>query len=321
MVLIETAVFDNSGSFDVMANAVAGGASGEAFAGAIGYAVNDDFALDVTNSGTMNATAIASAASAVSAEATAIQAIGAVVSGTVVNSGTISAVASAVGGAAFSVTTAGPPVATYMLGTDEAQAVGIHLNGGQNLATVTNSGTISVLAVNDGATVTATAATTAASPYIPVAATGILFAGGGATPATGTATINNSGTIIAMTDLENDGVFELGNAINVQDAPNAVAINLLGGGDIYGNIEMSADDAITVSDGETSFEGWVNPDQVLEGSLAIAADGTLFLRDNPDSASTYNGASKVYVDDFDIVAGGTLALELPSYDDSARSCA
>src|SRR5690606_9960090 len=109
-----------------------------------------------------------------------------------------------------------------------------------------------------------------------VNATGILIDGAGTAPASGTATINNSGTIVAM--VENNGVLDFGNAINVQNAPNAVDINLLGGGDIFGNIEISADDAITVSGGETSFEGIINPDQVLEGSLAIAADGTLYMR-------------------------------------------
>src|SRR5690606_26956291 len=96
------------------------------------------------------------------------------------------------------------------------------------------------------------------------------------------------------------------------------AINLLGGGDIFGNIEISADDAITVSGGETSFEGIINPDQVLEGSLAIAADGTLYMRADvtgSESGDTrpYLGAAQAYVEDFSIAAGGTLALELPNF--------
>src|SRR5690606_38453139 len=67
-----------------------------------------------------------------------------------------------------------------------------------------------------------------------------------------------------------------------------------------------------------SFEGIINPDQVLEGSLAIAGDGTLFMRadvtgSESGDARPYLGAAQAYVDDLSIAAGGTLALEIPNF--------
>src|SRR5690606_23776766 len=115
--------------------------------------------------------------------------------GTISNAGTINAFASVVGGTGNATVTTGVTAAAVVTGIDSAQAVGIHVNGSQNLATVSNSGTISVSAVNDGADATATGPSVGADPVVPVAATGILFTGAGTAPATGTAVINNSGTI------------------------------------------------------------------------------------------------------------------------------
>src|SRR5690606_10765834 len=109
------------------------------------------------------------------------------------------------------------------------------------------------------------------------------------------ATINNSNEIVAQ--VINNGVLSYGNVINVQNAPNAVQINLLGGGNLWGNIELGNDipaaspavpteandtsrDYITVSGGRTSFEGIINADQDLNGTLLIDTTGDLFLRDN-----------------------------------------
>ena len=59
-------------------------------------------------------------------------------------------------GGGFTTVTVGTVEFVVPTGADTAQAVGVHVNGSQNLATVSNSGTISVSAVNDGgATVTA----------------------------------------------------------------------------------------------------------------------------------------------------------------------
>ena len=212
-------------------------------------------------------------------------------------------------------------------------------------ATVTNDGTIFVQANGTGTAASVNANGILFSPGAPQLATTQTSMGAtvfvtetsmGATgtttdPAnvnivtltsTGVATINNSGTIIAQEDVDNDGVFEFGAAINTNAAPNAVNINLLGGGTIYGNIEISDDDAITVSDGETSFEGIVNSDMALEGSLVIAPDGTLYLRNDlqddgtPTDPTTYAGPSKVYVDTFTVSPDGILALELPNTGDA-----
>jgi len=38
-----------------------------------------------------------------------------------------------------------------------------------------------------------------------------------------------------------------------------VDIRLLDGGSIYGNIDISADDSITVAGGATYFDGLINP--------------------------------------------------------------
>ncbi|MXO65515.1 autotransporter domain-containing protein, partial [Altericroceibacterium endophyticum] len=317
----QTAVFANSGTFNVTAlanatNTDTEATAGAAFAVAEGYTVEDDFALDVTNSGTMNVSAEANGVAAGRARATAIQAVatGDAATGTIVNDGTISAMATVTGGLGQEV---GTGTTVQNVGVDTAIARGIHVNGAENTATVTNNGTISVVATNDGAGTTDAIITEAANSfpfdgpaYAPAAATGILFTGGTGTTGTaptGTAVINNSGVITAQ--LVNDGVIEFGTAINVENAPNAVQVNLLGGGNIYGNIELSDDDAITVSGGETSFEGIVNSDGVLDGSLTIAEDGTLYLRDNRETATDVP-AALVNVEDFTVDAGGTLALDL-----------
>ncbi|MXO67218.1 autotransporter outer membrane beta-barrel domain-containing protein, partial [Altericroceibacterium endophyticum] len=282
---------------------------GDAQARALGYSVNDDFAADFTNTGTMAVSAMAAGTGAVDASATAVQfvATGDAATGTFVNDGTISAMATVTNGDAENIGTEEAPV---YAGTSEAQAIGIHVNGDANTATVTNNGTIAVTASNDGNLGTVTGTGTAADANVPMAATGILFTGGTGTTGTattGTAVINNSGVITAQ--LVNDGVIEFGTAINVENAPNAVQVNLLGGGDIYGNIELSDDDAITVSGGETSFNGIVNSDGTLDGSLTIAEDGTLYLRDTSEGDGSVV-PSMVNVDSLTVTPGGTLALDL-----------
>ena len=48
---------------------------------------------------------------------------------------------------------------------------------------------------------------------------------------------------------------------------NAAVINLLGGGNIYGNVDIEADDVINVEGGETSFDGIINPECVPVAGL------------------------------------------------------
>ncbi len=286
------ASFTNTGSFGVQAIAVADGVTAaEADADATGFLAFGDFASNtVVNGGDFDVLASAQGTDAV-ADANGISIFDTFtpgLAGTVTNSGNMSVVAKAAAG-------------TATASASSADAAGIALLGGPNNMTVNNTGSLAVTAtVANGGT---------------VEADGIIAFG---FPATGTTsnvlTINNSGSITAWESVDGGGTFQWGNAINVQFAPNAVDINLLGDGSILGNIEMSADDAITVSDGETSFEGIINPDLVKEGSLTIASDGTLFMVDNPEQGTaTYNGPAAAYVDDLTIEAGGTLALELPSY--------
>src|SRR5690606_31786882 len=131
----------------------------------------DDYPLDVNNSGLMDIDAVAGAADNAWAIATAVYATGPVIGGTISNAGTIDVFASVDGGG-FNTVTVGTVEYVVATGRDYAQAVGIHLDGGQNLADITNTGTINVLAVNDGGA-TVTTATPLAAPVTLVNATGI----------------------------------------------------------------------------------------------------------------------------------------------------
>ncbi|WP_421726226.1 autotransporter outer membrane beta-barrel domain-containing protein [Bauldia sp.] len=75
-------------------------------------------------------------------------------------------------------------------------------------------------------------------------------------------------------------------------------------------------------DGQTNFDGIINPDEVLEGTLNIFTDGKLVFL-NPDvgvmggpSPFTDAGPSHAFVDTFNMNNKGTLAIEF-SPDDSA----
>jgi trimeric autotransporter adhesin len=166
--------------------------------------------------------------------------------------------------------------------TGYAHAVGIGVTGAEFSGTVENLGYIDAQAF----------ASTAQ-------ATGIRIAGNGAT-VTGVLpvalVVNDGGYIYAS---ENDG--EIGNAINVEPAPNEVDIELRGTtrmGRIFGNIENAESTSnwvnkVTVSNGVTYFDGSVNP-ELPTGSLAeggtfsISANGTLWL---PNAVSSYWGAN------------------------------
>ena len=200
--------FVNSGTFSVLANASANGTAANASAvatGLIQHAANATGAgaFAVSNSGSMNvvASAVAPAgttplagafAHAVGINVTNTPTVtptggggfttaGNPVSGTITNAGTINVVANAAGGT-FTTPTAGGGTTT--LGRSSATATGIHVAGGANTMTISNSGSLNVDAItaNNGVST----------------ARGIFVEANGAfTPAaTDVLTINNSGDII-----------------------------------------------------------------------------------------------------------------------------
>jgi uncharacterized protein with beta-barrel porin domain len=295
-----TASFANAGIFSVDASASADALNGVALAAAAGYSVagtdiaGDDILLAVTNSGTLSVSAFAAAPDIAGALANGIVVSAAGVSGNVANSSfnSLHVTAEAIGDIA------------------NASAFGITVTSDVNTATITNTGLIDVRAIvtDTGGAFPADSTATATAIRLETGA-GILV------PAIGdTAFIVNDGGIIRSSVSVDGGLtFTRGTAIDVQNAPNPVEIDLKGtsaDGYIYGNIEIGADDAIVVSNGETEFNGTVNSDGVLEGSLDIVTGGTLFLNNYP----TTDGPSFVNVDDLNIQ--GTLALRLPVTNDT-----
>ena len=131
-----------------------------------------------------------------------------------------------------------------------ASATGILMQSGINTATITNSGSLTVDAIVNGPLGTATANGIVA-----------LGGGGGALPGlTDVLTINNSGDIIVRESISGGLDWRRGMAIDVALAPNNTVINLLGGGNVYGNIDLQDGDVINVDNGETSFDGIINPE-------------------------------------------------------------
>ena len=140
-------------------------------------------------------------------------------------------------------------------------------------------------------------------------------------------TVNNSGDIIVRVSGDGGATWQRGMAIDVATAPNSSVINLLGGGNIYGNIDIVAGDNINVSGGTTTFDGIVNPECMPpvydglasscgQGTLNILSDGNLVLLDpritgDPD---VYDGPSYVFVDTYNQVAGGTVTFDLQPVD-------
>ncbi len=313
------AEFGNSGEIGVavVAEASATGETGSATAAATarGYALtaSGGAGIDVSNSGALSASASAVAAGTtapasalaraldLSAVAVGTDTVGApgALTGAIGNSGEIRA-------SAFASGVAGAGEQSSALVAASASAIGavataIRIGSGSNDLALTNSGVIEAVAhASEGGT---------------AAATAILVAGNGsATPAEGDGLVitNDDGRISAAISADGGTTARWGTAINVVEAPNgATAINLLGNGVIYGHIDIAGNDTILVAGGETSFDGIVNPGQAgaaaYDGSLTIAGDGTLFLRNVVGSA---NGASKIYIGDFAMAQGAALALEL-----------
>ncbi len=263
----ETATFLNSGVFEVHASALAETdnvgdpedlSDANAYGEAVGYTLIDETVLvDATNEGLIDVSATAEGGEDVEADADGIFVAhnrGGDVSGTIVNTadGTIDVRAEVIGGAGTPVTVEfGESFIDLVVGTDSAHAVGIHvIAGSTDDLEITNNGTIDVIAINDGASATVLDPSPFSDPVIPVAATGILIEIAGSVIPQGAefevalspsltvpyAVINNDSVMRVQEIL--DGELRYGDAIRVVDAPNSVQINLLGGGNIWGNIQL-----------------------------------------------------------------------------------
>ncbi len=283
--------FTNNGDFTVDAIANANGvANGAATAEATGLEVTGGpVDLAVINTETFDVTSNAAATGTVSnsadASATGMRftASDNVLSGSVINDGLINVDATAVTGLVTS-----------------ADAVGIEMVSDINNLTLTNTGTISATAITNGGLATATG--------LVVRNDGVVVL---PPVLTDSFTLNNiGGSFIARQSVDGGLNFTRGTAIDTSDAPHPAMINLQGAGSIYGNVDISADDLITVSAGETRLDGIVNPLGELEGALTIANGGTLYLVDQPNANPSYDGAAGVNVDTFTVAPGGTLALQL-----------
>jgi hypothetical protein len=330
----------NSGQVSVAAHALATLAttgSASAFADANGYYGFVSGAADaaIVNAGTMSVNA---SATATSGTATALAAglileaadfvtgtgtLAAVntgpVTGSIENSGTLNVGVFASGGTFTTLVGTGTTATTTTVALSSAVGTGIYVSSGINNLTITNSGSLNVDAVvaNGGN----------AEAY------GILVEGNGAVVApavTDVVTINNSGDLIVRESIDGGGSYRRGVAIDVTAAPNAAVINLLGGGNIYGNINIGADDVINVESGRTIFDGVVNdaclaenggPGPVFNGLASscgvgvvnVQNDGELFLADDPfRDDSMYDGPSYVFVNTFNVAADGTVVFQLPS---------
>jgi uncharacterized protein with beta-barrel porin domain len=241
--------------------------------------------LDAVNKGLIAATAIATASAAENAAASAMAAGVEIynwdsLGGTFKNGGNgmIAANAIATGQNSY------------------ARAIGINATSYDNGIYIKNKGLIAAYA--EGADAQATG--------IGLNAGDMLMA---APPApTQVATIENHGDIWA--GISNDGGETIlrGNAINTENSWNAATILLENNSpaNIFGNIVISDDDQIIVQNGTTNFDGVINPDMMLEGSLTIRSKGKLvMLNDN-----ALEGPSRAFVDTFTMGKKGTLQLDL-----------
>ena len=352
----------NTGTFLVGAHAVANGTvTSDAVAGAYGLHVHGEtsgrqaLGIDITNANVFTVQAKATADVA-NAHAIGIYAsnVGTAhnstdwisldtLTGTVTNSG------------AFTVSAAiSHPVSMAGVHPNQlnnvAYATGMAFYSSINDVTVNNSGTILVSAEGpEGTLVRAkgivltnyTGSNGYSNPIIPVA-TG---------DSADVFTLNNKGgTIMARQSTDGGATWQHGTAIDAADAPNNVVINLDGklpsgashNGLIYGDIKLSTSETysstINVANGETKFDGVINPGfggvtydvngnpsalaSTGPGTLNILSGGTLYLVNQDYNVVTtagvshlvpntyYDGPAGANVNTFSVASGGTLALEL-----------
>ena len=306
--------FHNTGLFDVHAGAVGQGTTGTAIAFAQGVNVNGGvspfLALDMVNNGTFHVeadagngggpgTGVAIAGGMLATDGFA----SGVVFGTIANHAKMSVTANAAGASVGFASAFGIAVAANQFSPPTVLAT----------ALISNTGSLFVRAI-----VGSTGGSAKAS--------GIVVSANGAPTGVGTGHIvNNSGTIYAGISFDGGASFLRGTAINTFFAPNAMQIDWMGSahgtGHIYGNVFISTDDTITVSDGKTCFNGVINdPSLVIPNSpfpgttlaspvgvLSIVAGGTLVMVNDP-----VQGPAAAYVSTYN--QSGTLVLELRGQD-------
>jgi uncharacterized protein with beta-barrel porin domain len=177
-----------------------------------------------------------------------------------------------------------------------ARAIGINASSNNNGIYIKNKGVVSAYA--EGAMAQATG--------IGLNASGMVVSALPPPPAV--ATIENHGDIWAGISTDGGETILRGNAINTENAWNAATILLENNSpaNIFGNIVISDDDQIIVQNGTTKFDGVINPDMMLEGSLTIRSKGKLVMLNNNE----LEGASHAYVDTFKMGKKGTLQLNL-----------
>ena len=343
-----TQTFANDGSINVDVSAVAAAipfttgtgttastitsAAGNAHASAYGYYGfsfgGGTMAASVTNSGDISVTAAAAAPGFASASANGIVVsnataggLGSPLTGTLDNSGSVNVVASAAGGVTTTshmtaTTGGGSTTVTVTNPQSSAHAVGIALNGGVNTMTVTNSGTINVDAItaNGGDAKATGVLVTANGAVAPVAGDVFTFT-------------NDGGTIRVRESGDGGATWTRGMAIDVSASPNPSVINLVGDGNIYGNIDVNAGDTINVADGTTRFDGIINPEFLPaggvtsatldsglfgEGTLNINAGGNFYLADPrvTGDPTMYDGAAYAFIDTLNMDPDGTLTFDL-----------
>ncbi|MEO8175503.1 MAG: autotransporter outer membrane beta-barrel domain-containing protein, partial [Sphingomicrobium sp.] len=330
-----TFTFSNSGNLNVAAHAVANvatGSSATASAYAYGYtnfSLGGDQSLSFENTanGSINVTASATAPAGTAyayAIGASVEALGSgtgtgALTGTLDNAGAINVVAHAAGGTFTTVVGTGTTAVTNTFAKSTATATGILVDSGLTSLTINNSGSINVDAITENG------GSTTANGII------VVSNGTGGIPAlTDILTINNSGGLIVRQSGDGGASWTRGMAIDVSQAPNPSVINLLGGGNIYGNIDINSGDVINVDNGETAFDGIINPEFLPvggvteadldtglfgQGPLNITADGALFLRNRADEAAfanSYDGPSYAFVESLNLEAGATLIYELPT---------
>ena len=299
----KTAAVDNSGDINVGATAAAPGSAVASAQGILLANATSTFATPTTGGGT------------------AIVSGGNPLTGTLTNSGSIKVVASAAGGvtsttAVVATTGGGTSVVTTTHPHSSAVATGIRLNSGVNTMTVTNSGSIDVDAI--------TANGGDATAY------GIrVTSNGAATPAVGDVFTftNDGGSMRVRQSTDGGATWHRGMAIDVASAPNNSVINLLGDGNIYGNVDVQTGDVINVQSGTTYFNGIINPEFVPaggfteadldtgiagEGTLNIDTGGNLELADPriTGDPAQYDGPAYAIVDTLNMGADGTLTFQL-----------
>ncbi len=342
-----SSTFSNTGTMAVSAVATATGELAEgAIASALGYTVDGEpMTLAVTNANSFTVSARATANAPAYAEATGME-LGAtfnpflvppdtggggegegtgggngggggegevvttweatnLLSGTVTNSGTLSVTATSSGVFAEP---SGETLAALVMGFG-SEALGIGMESAVNTVTLTNTGTITVSAITNGAPASATGIRVLDfldSPVLPGEEDVFTL-------------VNNGGTITARESINSGASFTHGLAIDTSGAPNPSVIRLQGAGSIYGDIDVAAGDTITVSAGETKLDGVINPGGELEGALSIASGGALYLADQPNSNTSYDGPAGANVDSFTMVSGAKLVLQLPTNSSAATA--